>query len=186
MGSAANEAPKSPETLDAVADALRAAMRRLVSTVTILTTTHEGRPWGLTVSAFTSVCLEPPTVLVCVNASTTTARHIAQQGRFGINVLADHQADVSARQASPGAPKFLTDVDLAEPLEGWATPRLAGALAALDARVQAVHEVGTHLVAIARVVGVHLTPDAQPLLYGDGRYLDPTSRIHPALGGAAA
>ncbi|MGZ6962294.1 MAG: flavin reductase family protein, partial [Ilumatobacteraceae bacterium] len=69
------------------ADQLRAVLRRLVSGVTVLTTEHHGRPWGMTVSAFTPVSLEPPLALVCVNRATATATHIIEQQRVGINVL---------------------------------------------------------------------------------------------------
>src|SRR3546814_20993576 len=54
-------------------DGFREAMSRAVTGVTIITTYHEGRPWGMTVSAFAPVCMKPPTLLVYLNEATVTA-----------------------------------------------------------------------------------------------------------------
>jgi len=155
-------------------DHLRTVLRRLVTGVTVITTDNDGRPWGMTVSAFTSVSLEPPLVLVCVNRATATAGHIADQQRLGINVLAAGQSELSGRCAAPGTPKFLTDSDLAEQLPDWSTPRISGALASFDTEVESLHEAGTHLVVIARIHRVISVTDSEPLLYGNGRYIDLT------------
>jgi len=71
--------PDAPWDLAAGAapDAFREAMRRVVGGVAVVATLREGRPWGMTVSAFAPVCMEPPTLLVCVNAATATAADIA-------------------------------------------------------------------------------------------------------------
>src|SRR3546814_2198910 len=58
-----------PVSIDPDGDGFREAMRRAVTGVTIITTYHEGRPWGMTVSAFAPVCMKPPNLLVCVNRS---------------------------------------------------------------------------------------------------------------------
>jgi flavin reductase (DIM6/NTAB) family NADH-FMN oxidoreductase RutF len=151
---------------------LRSVLRRLVTGVTVITTINDGRPWGMTVSAFTAVALEPPLVLVCVNRATATAAHITEQRRLGINVLAAGQSELSGRCSAPGTPKFLDDADLAEPLDGWVTPRIAGALAAFDTEVEGLHDAGTHVVVIARIRHVSAANEGGPLLYGAGRYID--------------
>jgi len=156
-------------------DYLRTVLRRLVSGVTVLTTEQDGRPWGMTVSAFTPVSLDPPLALVCVNRSTASARHIVDQRRLGINILAAGQSEISGRCAAPGTPKFLPPDDLADWMPGWATPRIGGALVSFDTTVEALHEAGTHLVAIVRIDNIAAAPAGEPLLYGDGRYLDVSS-----------
>lgn len=151
---------------------LREALRQLVSGVTVLATEESGRPWGMTVSAFTPVSLDPPLALVCVNSSTATARHLLAQRRVGVNILASDQSEISGRCAAPGTPKFLEPGDVAEPDADWQTPRLAGALVALDTTVDSIHEAGTHLVVILRIHRMSTSGTGLPLLYGDGRYLD--------------
>lgn len=153
-------------------DQLREALRRLVSGVTVLTTEEAGRPWGMTVSAFTPVSLDPPLALVCVNSGTATARHLLEQRRVGINVLAADQTEISGRCASPGTPKFLEADDVSEPAPGWETPRIAGALVALDTTVDSIHQAGTHHVVILRIQRMATAATGVPLLYGGGRYLD--------------
>lgn len=74
--------PSAPSNA-VTADEFRAAMRRLVTGVTIITATYKSRPWGMTVSAFTPVCAEPPTVLICLNRNTVLAGAVQTGGRFG-------------------------------------------------------------------------------------------------------
>ena len=93
----------------AAPDAFRAAMRRVVGGVAVVATLRDSRPWGMTVSAFTPVCMEPPTLLVCVNASTTTAADITRDRRFSLNLLSETQRGVSQRCAEPGASKYLDE-----------------------------------------------------------------------------
>lgn len=162
------------------ADELRSVLRRLVSGVTVLTTEHDGRPWGMTVSAFTPVSLDPPLALVCVNRATTTAGHIIEQQRVGINVLASDQAEISGRCAEPGTPKFLVPSDLADWVPGWKTPRIAGSLVSFDTTVDSLLDAGTHLVVIVRIGNVATASAGHPLLYGEGRYLD-ISSIHQSI-----
>jgi flavin reductase (DIM6/NTAB) family NADH-FMN oxidoreductase RutF len=151
-------------------DCMRRALRDLVSTVTVITTVLDGRPWGLTVSAFAPVCLDPPTVLVCVNRETATARCIAADNRFGINVLADHQSPLSDRCAAPGAPKFLTPDELLTDGDPAPTvPTLRDSLVSFECTAASLH-VGTHLVVLGRVLAMFTNPTSRPLLYGDGHY----------------
>jgi flavin reductase (DIM6/NTAB) family NADH-FMN oxidoreductase RutF len=153
-------------------EALRTVLRRMVTGVTVITTEEDGRPWGMTVSAFTSVSLEPPLVLVCLNRSTATAGHVAHRGRFGINVLAAHQSELSGRCARPGTPKFLATDDIAPHLPGWSSPRVEGALVAFDASVESQLVAGTHAVVIGRITHMAAASAGGPLLYGAGRYID--------------
>jgi flavin reductase (DIM6/NTAB) family NADH-FMN oxidoreductase RutF len=169
--------------------AFRAAMRRCVSGVTVLTTAHGDRAWGMTVSAFTPVCVEPPTVLVCVHRGTRTASALQAGTRFGANLLSQDQLFLARRCARAGAPKYVDDYVLA-PAElpaDLAAPVLRDSLAAFDCAVTDVRTVGTHCVVLAEVRVVLAPPPRLPLLYGDGHYrraldIDET----PVLTGALA
>ena len=156
-------------------DLLRAALRHLVGPVSVVTTRDGDRAWGMTVSAFTVVCLEPPTMALCVNRSTTTASHIIRTGRLGLNVLADEQVELSQRCAAPGESKFLDDSDLSNLADSRAdgsrpAPLLADALIAFDCDAECLDVAGTHLLVAATVRSVTLGVPRQPLLYGAGQY----------------
>jgi flavin reductase (DIM6/NTAB) family NADH-FMN oxidoreductase RutF len=168
-------APAGVDAAGVDPDRMRGALRNLVSPVTVITTVLDGRPWGLTVSAFTPVCLDPPTILVCVNRETATAACIAAAGRFGVNVLAEHQTALSRRCAEPGAPKFLMPDELlptGDPAPGM--PIIRDALVSFECAAERI-DVGSHVVVLGRVLTMHrarsrpATP-SRPLLYGNGQY----------------
>jgi flavin reductase (DIM6/NTAB) family NADH-FMN oxidoreductase RutF len=169
--------------------AFRTAMRRCVSAVTVLTTEHDGRPWGMTVSAFTPVCTEPPTVLVCVRRDTRTATVLVPGARFGANLLSEDQLYLSRLCARPGTPKFVDRYVLAAPElpAGVLAPVLRDSLTTFDCAVTDTRPVGSHLVVLGEVRAV-LAPAARPpLLYGAGRYQRGTDIDEtPALTGALA
>ena len=82
------------------------AMSTLASGVVLVTCRVGGRPWGLTVTAFTSVSADPPLVLVSLRSSTTSTDAIKASGRFGVSILAEGQEAVANHGSRPGAPKF--------------------------------------------------------------------------------
>ncbi|MBZ9653459.1 flavin reductase family protein [Phyllobacterium lublinensis] len=162
------ELNSGPETL-----AFKTAMRRFVGGVTIITTLHENRPWGMTVSAFIPVCMEPPKLLVSVNRNTITAAEITRDGTFAVNVLSQEQLAISQHCSQQGADKFIEEFVVApEHLPSRvAMPILCNSLTAFDCRVTATLLVNSHLVFIASVESV-LAPAAKPpLLYGGGCYM---------------
>ncbi|MFD7446275.1 flavin reductase family protein [Streptomyces sp. NPDC059909] len=153
-------------------DTFRAAMGRVVGSVTVVTTRHDGRAWGMTVSAFSPVCMEPPMVLVCVNARTVTAADIHRESRFGVNLLSQDQLPVSQLCSRAGAVKYVDDHVVASsqlPAE-VTSPVLRNSLVTFDCEVTETRTVGSHLVVMGQVRAV-LAPDSRrPLLYGQGRY----------------
>lgn len=154
-------------------NSFRSAMRRVVSAVTVVTTLHEARPWGMTVTAFTSVCAEPPTLLVCVNNATTTAADITETGRFAANLLSQDQLFISRLCSRPGGVKYLDDyvVETGELPSPDIMPVLRDSLVTFDCEVEDARLIGSHLVTLGRVRTI-VSPEARtPLLYGEGRYL---------------
>src|SRR6478736_7445348 len=71
-------------------------MRSLAGAVSIITSSHDGRLYGMTATAVCSACADPPTVLVCVNQSTTTHEAIEQAGVFCVNVLRHEDRELSS------------------------------------------------------------------------------------------
>src|SRR5256885_6164466 len=87
-------------------DEFRSVIGSFASGVTVVTGTVAGEHFGTTVSAVSSVCLQPPTLLVCLNTESATCRAIGRSRLFAVNVLAEHQADLACRFATKGAGKF--------------------------------------------------------------------------------
>jgi flavin reductase (DIM6/NTAB) family NADH-FMN oxidoreductase RutF len=155
------------------ADSFRAAMRRVVGGVTVITTRHEGRPWGLTVSAFTPVCMDPPTLLVCVNSRTVTASDISRDSRFAVNLLSQAQLHLSKLCSSAGADKFIDGHVFPQSClpERVTMPVLRDSIVTFDCRAHDIRRVGSHFVVVAAIEGVLAPESRRPLLYGEGQYL---------------
>jgi flavin reductase (NADH)/flavin reductase len=87
-------------------DVFRTGMRHLAAGVCVITTSaHGGGRFGLTATAVCSVSADPPTLLVCLNNSTTTCKEILESGRFAVNVLAGHDQEIAQVFASPLPPE---------------------------------------------------------------------------------
>ncbi|MDX6687106.1 MAG: 4-nitrophenol 2-monooxygenase / 4-nitrocatechol 4-monooxygenase, reductase component [Baekduia sp.] len=143
----------SPPTADDLRQMTPKEFRDIIghfaSGVTVITALHGGQAFGATASAVSSLSLEPPMVLICLNKTSTTQQAVAGSGRFAVNILGEDQADEAMRFATKKtADKFkgLSVVD-----GEWGEPLLGDALAILECRV--VEEVtgGTHSVFLAEV-----------------------------------
>lgn len=148
--------------------AFRAVLGRYATGVTIVTTRGADRRLsGLTVNSFTSVSLEPPLVLFCLDRAAGSGPAFAASDCFAVNILAGDQATVSARFADPVAPRFVDDGTTV-----WETgaPILNDALAALDCRVHARHDGGDHVILVGRVLRAGVLRDEPPLVYWRGGY----------------
>lgn len=154
------------------------AMRNVVSAVAIITTLYEARPWGMTVNAFTTVCAEPPMLMVCVNASTVLGTVLHENRGFGVNVLSQDQEFLSRACARSGTSKFLDRyLEVDDSSAGGLL--LPASVAAFDCVVADSRVVGTHLVVMGAVRTV-ITSERIPLLYGSGTYQCGTSQWTPA------
>lgn len=144
------------------AQVFREALGQWATGVTVVTTRDAaGRPHGLTVSAFSSVSMAPPIVLVCIDNRSTSHAAFQETGVFGVNVLAEEQQDWSRRFATAGDAKF----DGVQLDEGAAGALLVpGALAQLACRVVGQHPAGDHVVYLGEVLDARIQP-GRPLLY---------------------
>jgi flavin reductase len=140
-------------------DDLRQALRQFASGVTVVTAEHAGERYGITVSAFTSISLEPPIIMVAINIASRLAPLIVEAEHFAVNILAAHQEELSARFASSlsGSEKY--DGIVSEPRLSGA-PIIEGALAVFDCVLDQTLLVGTHMLMFGRVV--HAESDAEP------------------------
>ena len=159
--------PKAEELRRTTPEEFRNIIGHFASGVTIITALHEGQPYGATASAVSSLSLEPPMVLICLNKTSSTGRAVATSQRFAVNILGEDQADEAMRFASRKTPdKF---AGLAVTPGDWGEPLLGDALAILECRV--VEEVtgGTHSVFLAEVERASARAGT-PLAYFRGQF----------------
>jgi flavin reductase (DIM6/NTAB) family NADH-FMN oxidoreductase RutF len=148
-------------------DLFRAVLGRFASGITVITARDaQGTPHGMTVSAFSSLSLDPPLVLVCVGNDATMAPVMAAADSFAVNVLSDVQEALSRRFAGKVDDRF-AGVGYREGELG--DPVLDDVLASLQCRVVARHPAGDHVIVVGRVEH-GAARDAKPLLYYRGGY----------------
>ena len=149
----------------------REVLGRFPTGVGVMTTVVEGRHHGMTANAFSSVSLDPPLVLVCVERGTQMAGHVLAGGVFALNFLAAHQEPLSQRFADPGRARGDAQFD------GVSTHRattgaaiLADATGWVDCRLWASYDGGDHLVVVGEVVDLGVGEVDEPLVYHRSRY----------------
>ncbi len=145
----------------------RDVMGRFATGVTVVTTRDgERRPVGATVSSFTSLSLDPPLVLICLENRSRTLGHIRRAGIFAVNVLAVGQQELSRRFAGP-CPEW---DGLKTVASSTGAPLLAGAVATVECRFETHYPGGDHHILIGRVVDLRADGEAAPLVYYKGAY----------------
>jgi 3-hydroxy-9,10-secoandrosta-1,3,5(10)-triene-9,17-dione monooxygenase reductase component len=153
----------------AAARKFRDVLGRFASGVTVVTTTSNDEPVGMTCQSFSSVSLDPPLVLFIPAKSSRSWPLIQRSGKFCVNFLAAGQAELSNTMASRGADKF-GDVKWT-PSPATGSPILEGSLAHVDCTIHQVHEAGDHYVVVGRVVDLGSDEgDVDPLLFFQGKY----------------
>lgn len=146
--------------------------------VTVVTTGHGERTEGMTANAVMSVSLEPPLFLVSVHKDARLNQRIREESYYAVNLLAADQEGLSRLFASPERSSGLPAVNsLGGGYGQTGAPLAAGALAAIECELEAIHPGGDHDLFLGRVVAVH-GGDARkgPLVFHEGSY--------PALGSA--
>jgi 4-nitrophenol 2-monooxygenase / 4-nitrocatechol 4-monooxygenase, reductase component len=147
-------------------DEFREVISHFASGVTVITALHDGREYGTTASAVTSLSLEPPMLLICMNKQSETGRAVAQSGRFGVNILGANQIDLAERFAQKGGEKF---AGVPVSAGKWGEPLFDEALATLECRVAEETTGGTHYVFLAEVESGAARGGA-PLAYFKGEF----------------
>jgi flavin reductase (DIM6/NTAB) family NADH-FMN oxidoreductase RutF len=147
-------------------DEFRDVISHFASGVTVITALHEGQPYGTTASAVTSLSLEPPMLLVCMNKQSETGRAVASSKHFGVNILGADQIDLAQRFAQKGGDKF---AGVPVTPGKWGEPLFEEALATLECRVTEETTGGTHYVFLAEVESGTAQGGA-PLAYFKGEF----------------
>lgn len=152
--------------MDLTAETYRDVIGRFASGVTVVTTTAGGVDLGTTVSAVTSLSLEPPMLIACLNTESATGQGILAAGRFAVSILAEGQHEIAGAFATKAPDKFAGGVALRGPS---GLPLIPGALAHLECSVGETMRGGTHVV-FAGAVEHAVAVDAEPLAYFRGRF----------------
>jgi flavin reductase (DIM6/NTAB) family NADH-FMN oxidoreductase RutF len=135
-----------------------------VAIITVLDA--EGAPHGMTVNSFTSVSLDPPLVLVCIDHKAGILEHLMQSEFFAINILRESQQALSMRFARPGEDRF----GAVEWYPGETRmPLIPDSLAFLECTVFQRVQSGDHTILIGEVVSA-TRHEGRPLLYFSSGY----------------
>ena len=151
------------------ADDFRQVLSRFASGVTVVSTRDRAKnPIGVTVSAFSSVSLDPPLILICLDNATSNLKDYTDGGMFAVNILSNQQGSISNAFAFPG-PKPPFD-QVAYSVGEMGLPLVDGAVASVQCETHAVYPGGDHVIVIGLVKHAQWASDADPLIYVGGQY----------------
>jgi flavin reductase (DIM6/NTAB) family NADH-FMN oxidoreductase RutF len=135
--------------------------------VTVVTTLDsEGHPHGMTVNSFSSVSLEPPLVLVGIDLRNAILGHFISTSWFAINILAEHQEELSRRFSSASENRF-HNLTWEEGIAG--VPLLEGVLGRMECAVVRRFDAGDHAILVGEVKRAEYR-DGRPLVFWDSSY----------------
>ena len=152
-----------------VGAALKEVMRIFPQGVTVVTWRETDGPRGLTVSAFTSISLDPPLVLVSISKKSSVHDAFVRTKHFAINFLADDQRNLSDR--------FAKRLEVWERFQGvgfvdgvTSSPVIQGARAVVECVAWRVYDGGDHSMMVGEVVRAQKLNDKTPLVYYGQQY----------------
>ncbi len=150
-------------------DEFRAALGAYATGVTVVTAIGPNGPSGATANAVTSLSLDPPMMLACLDRGSRTLTSVRAQGRFGVNALAAGQEELARRFAGKNAePEKWEAVRWSESEE---LPRLEGALMWVACELRDLIDGGDHLILTGNVLSVE-SREGMPLIFHRGAYRD--------------
>jgi flavin reductase (DIM6/NTAB) family NADH-FMN oxidoreductase RutF len=159
----------SPEVTDP--KALRRAFGTFATGVTVVTT-GGSTPHAMTANSFTSVSLDPPLVLVCVDRSAVMHGCLTETGAFAVSVLAAHQEEVALhfadRRRALGIAQF-RDVDWA-PGALTGAPLLDGTVTRFECELWRAYDGGDHTIFVGKVLSMDQPGDQDALLVHRGEF----------------
>ncbi|WP_434743982.1 flavin reductase family protein [Micromonospora sp. SH-82] len=129
-------------------------------------------PHGMTANSFTSVSLDPPLALVCVDCEALMNRALREAGRFGVSVLAGDQEEVARYFADRRRPLGARQFEFGQWVVGPGTgaPLLVGAAAHFECELWRSYDTGDHTIFVGRLVGAQRHGVDDALLFADGAF----------------
>lgn len=148
-------------------DEFRNALSRFASGITVVSTKDAaGALHGITVSAFCSVSLDPPLVLICIEKTTASYYAFEESRVFVVNILDESQSPLSERFAAPFTNKF-KDIEFQPGIDD--VPVMRDALASLECRLKFAYDGGDHSIFVGEVEKVTIR-GGDPLIHFEGEY----------------
>ena len=157
--------------IPSLADSYKALARTWAATVTVITMLDENDDLdGFTATAFLTVSIDPPIILVSVQKSSLASNALSKSKAFAVNLLAPDQAEISNTFARPQAQRKESwdSIPFKEGVEG--APLLKGTAGAFTATVRQVIEAGDHLLVLGDVKDIHVHESAETLMYHNRKY----------------
>ncbi|MFE9207050.1 flavin reductase family protein [Micromonospora sp. NPDC007230] len=150
---------------------LRGAFGTFATGVTVVTVGGPA-PHGMTANSFTSVSLDPPLVLVCVERRAVMHEALQAAGTFGVSVLAADQEKIARHFADKWRPLGRAQFDAVDWVPGRATgaPLIEGALARFECTLSRAYDGGDHTIFIGRLLSVERQREEEPVLFFRGRF----------------
>jgi flavin reductase (DIM6/NTAB) family NADH-FMN oxidoreductase RutF len=150
-------------------DEFRNAMGAYATGVTVVTAIGPNGPSGATANAVSSLSLDPPMMLACLDRGSRTLTSLRAQGRFGVNALAAGQAELARRfSGKDPEPEQWDGVEWSEREQ---LPRLDGALVWVACELRDLIDGGDHLILTGNVIEAE-SREGRPLLFHRGAYRD--------------
>jgi flavin reductase (DIM6/NTAB) family NADH-FMN oxidoreductase RutF len=151
----------------------RVAMADFATGVTVITTIDDQeQPHSMTANSFTSVCLDPPLVLVCVAHGSHTYGYIERTGRFGVNILRQEQQELGAYFARrPEDRQGGVEYSYTQAEEG--VPVLDDSMAFFRCQVVDAHVYGDHTIYLGEVKEIRRNDPGAPLMFFRSRWYRP-------------
>lgn len=146
-----------------LAERFRDTMRQVAGPVCVVTTIDDSGPYGTTVSAFMSLSMTPPMIVLSLDRTSRLLAKVAIGARLGVNILASDQHALATSFAGKSDHKF---DGVTWYLESGA-PRLDGCHGWVAAVARELVDGGDHVVVLAEVTGAHACEGHLPLTYHD-------------------
>ncbi len=162
-------------------DTFKAALSRLASGVTVVTTQCGDELHGMTASSFNSVSLDPPLVLICVAQHLRSYELIKESGIFAVSVLRAEQAEWGKRFAGmiPGIEDRFDGIDYSTAQTGC--PILPNVLSWVDCELYSSHNAGDHTIFVGKVLAGGANEIGEPVLYYHREWRELTPAAEPVM-----
>lgn len=151
-------------------DTFKNTLAAFCSGVTIVTFNSRGAIHGLTVSAFSSLSLEPPLVLICIKKDGTSHALLVETSYFAVNMLSRDQEALCMRFANPSLPSEARFDDTPYRLAETGAPIFEGVLASLECKITDTFDGGDHTIFVGAVLEAEVHEGREPMVYYKGAF----------------
>lgn len=145
------------------------SMSQLPGAVSLITSNNKDKKVGLTVSAFCSLSMDPPSLIVCINKDSSAHDEILKNGCFAVNVLTSNQSEIATAFATKGVDKFKSGEWFSEKT---GSPLLENSLINFDCIIDNTANGFSHTILIGKILHINLSEDdnLKPLLWHKRQY----------------